>query len=274
MLTYGISCVIINIRSNCSQLNNEINRGYSMKFRINMPNGKIFIFIIILFCIGVFNSVYNFYGCKEFYMLSIIIGFIPFTVLIIRNTIAQSKKNIKYYSIVTPTLIGVFIAIMFLNVIVIKILDLNYINTDVGDYQKFLRLNNYSNNKYIKHFPKEVPENANKIEFREEDGFTKKFSLSYILEPEQIKLVESNANKREHKEIIKNYEQSMETMQQFNIPKEVLRILEIKDNEEKTTNFKIYLIETTDVEYLTHGYSYGVGINFNNNRVIYFSNKW
>lgn len=274
MLTYGISCVIINIRSNCSQLNNEINRGYSMKFRINMPNGKIFIFTIILFCIGVFNSVYNFYGCKEFYMLSIIIGFIPFTVLIIRNTIAQSKKNIKYYSIVTPTLIGVFIAIMFLNVIVIKILDLNYINTDVGDYQKFLRLNNYSNNKYIKHFPKEVPENANKIEFREEDGFTKKFSLSYILEPEQIKLVESNANKREHKEIIKNYEQSMETMQQFNIPKEVLRILEIKDNEEKTTNFKIYLIETTDVEYLTHGYSYGVGINFNNNRVIYFSNKW
>lgn len=274
MLTYGISCVIINIRSNCSQLNNEINRGYSMKFRINMPNGKIFIFTIILFCIGVFNSVYNFYGCKEFYMLSIIIGFIPFTVLIIRNTIAQSKKNIKYYSIVTPTLIGVFIAIMFLNVIVIKILDLNYINTDVGNYQKFLRLNNYSNNKYIKHFPKEVPENANKIEFREEDGFTKKFSLSYILEPEQIKLVESNANKREHKEIIKNYEQSMETMQQFNIPKEVLRILEIKDNEEKTANFKIYLIETTDVEYLTHGYSYGVGINFNNNRVIYFSNKW
>lgn len=245
-----------------------------MKFRINMANKKVFIFTIIVFFIGVFNSIYNFYGCNEIHMLSVIIGFIPITVLIIRNTIAQGEKKIEYYSVVTPTLIGVFIAIMFLNFTIIKVLEINYTNTDVGKYEKFLRLNNYSDNIYINHFPNEIPSDAKEIKFREEEGFTDKFSLSYNLDPEQIKLVDGNANIKEYKEVIKNYDQLMSTMEEVQVPKEVIGMLELKKDKENITNFKIFLIETTGVEYLVHGYSYGIGINYDNNRVIYFSNKW
>lgn len=245
-----------------------------LKFHINMSNKKILIFTIIIFIIGVINLFYNIHYCKTVYFSSVIIGFIPVIVLIIRNNIAQSKKRFKYYSVVTPTLIGIFVAIMFFNFVMIKVMNLDRINTNVKDYEKYLRLNNYSDNIYINHLPQEIPLDSKNIKLEEKSGFKNKFYLSYNLDFDEIKLVDGNANILEYKKVIKNFDQLSSTMEELQVPKEAIDLLDIKEEEKSTSNFKIFLLDSTGVESISHGYAYGIGINYDENKVLYFSEKW
>ena len=208
-------------------------------------------------------------------MVSIVIGFIPITILIIRNTIAQSEKNFKDYKVVTPTLIGIFILIIFSNFLIIKLLEINNVYTNIRSYEKLLWLNNYSNNIYINHFPKEIPLDAKYAKVEEQNGVLDKFYLSYNYnDNKELTVIDENTLGGEYKKVINNYDQLMSTKEEVQIPEEVIRVLGLKKDEKMTSNFKIILIDSTSVDVITHGYSYGIGINYDDKEVVYFSEKW
>ena len=245
-----------------------------MEFHINMDNKKVFIFTGVVFLVGIINGLINVLSCKRIHMGGVIIGFIPISILIIRNTISQ-RENFKYYRVVTPAVVGVFISIFVLNFYATKIMDIDGVNMNVGDYQKYLRLDNYSQNKYINHFPKEIPSGAKMPYIKEWTGFTYDsigFYLSYNISDEGIEQIKQKDGTMQFKEVIENVSELKSTKQVSQLPKQVIENLEIDEDSE--SNFEIYIIDSSDVTTWNHGYSYGIGINYDTNKVLYFAENW
>jgi hypothetical protein len=247
-----------------------------MEFNINMENKKVFIFSIVIFLLGVLNGLINIFAFKRVHMGGVIIGFIPISVLIIRNTIAQAE-NLKYYKVVTPKLVAVFIIVFVANFFVTDIMDKSGINSNLGNYEKYLKLDKYPNNKYINHFPEKIPTEAENSDVSEWTGVYDNilgFYLSYNLSSDGISNLEKEEQKIQCKEVIGSISELNKVKQESQIPEKVLEELGIKDNKEGNIKFKIYIIDSSDIENWNHGYSYGIGINYESNKILYFGESW
>lgn len=247
-----------------------------MEFNINMENKKVFIFTIVIFLLGVLNGLINIFAFKRIHMGGVIIGFIPISVLIIRNTIAQAE-NLKYYKVVTPKLVILFIFVFAVNYLVTSLIDRSGVNTNYTNYENYLKLDNYPNNKYISHFPNQIPVDAKDPQVKEWTGVFDNilgFYLSYNLSSDQIINFENENKKIQYKEVIGSLSELNQAKQELQIPEEVLEELGIKDNNDGNIKFSIYIIDSSDAANWNHGYSNGIGINYDSNKILYFGQSW
>ena len=190
----------------------------------------------------------------------------------IRNHIAQ-QKAVSNYSVVTPFIIGIFIAIIFANIALTKVYDRVGVNMDLDSYEKYLELDKYGENKYIDHFPEKIPDFADKAEIREWTGIVPRelgFYLYYKIDENNIPNLELDSYKEKSKEVINTVSKLEDVRQVVVIPDRVIESLKIEDGKD----FTIFLLDGSPITEVTSGYSYGVGINYTDKRVLFFTERW
>lgn len=245
---------------------------------MNKDNGStsILILSVILFLVGIINISINILNCKNYHMPSIILGFVPFCIVIIRNWI-NSSDTVGNYKVINSYVVGFIVFILIADIICVNILEWSTINTNVASYEKILRIDKYPTNKQISHFPSSIPSDAKEVELKEWEGLGQGkmgMLLSYKISKEEV----------EYSKLIKIYDKAKYKAQNINeyenikklikIPAEVESSLGLKDGVIPPKDFKLYFIDNTPSEEWNHGYSYGVAINNDISKVTYFSFSW
>ena len=234
------------------------------------------ILTILLLIVGIGNLAFNIYLCKNYHLVSVIIGFIPFAIMVIRDiiTMLDTSGDFKAVNIAT---IGIVIFILFGDVVVIKALEYVTVTTDPASYTKVLKNEEYPMNEYIAHFPKEIPQGAENVEFKEWSGLEDKpgMILTYTLPRDEYEKI----NIKEMKDSAKYKAETEQDLAGIRdkkfIPDLVYKELGLQeDSEHKVEDFIVYFIDCSPVEEWNHGYSYGTIINKENRKITYFETKW
>lgn len=100
------------------------------------------------------------------------------------------KLKINASSIITGFLIFILAIAMFFIFIFISVDAATTVTTDIGKYQRVLKLKEYPNNPLIKYFPDKIPSNAKKIVFRYNPSFLQggeNFDLKFETDSNSIK---------------------------------------------------------------------------------------
>lgn len=243
-----------------------------MEINIKMESKNLFEFTLLLLFIGFINVAFNYYFCKNVHLWSIIFGFLPFIIVMLRNNKAQ-KCGVSKFSVVSPFIVGVFIAIIVFNLLFTKIYDRAGVNSNVNSYEKYLELDNYSSNKYIGHFPSVIPSNAKEPNVLEWTGFVPRqlgFYLWYNVDKEELNNMDVSSYKESSKEIINTVYKLNEIKNVICIPDRVISELKIEDKKD----FTIFLFDGSSKDEISKGYSYGIAINYTDRKIMYFSERW
>lgn len=232
------------------------------------------IIVIILLVIAIGNVIFNFSSCKNFHVISAILGFIPFLLVLIRYILSFISMD-SNFKVMTFRTIGLIIFCFAVNIIVINALEYVTVTTNPLSYKKVLKSEKYPRNEYIAHFPREIPKEAENITFKEwssieeEPGMILKYNIlkeNY----EEINFEEEIKNAK----YIANSKSDIENINEgYFVPKLIYDKLEI-NGEDESEDFKVYFIDCSPIEEWKHGYSYGLIANNEENSVTYFKVKW
>lgn len=234
------------------------------------------ILTILLLIVGIGNLAFNIYFCKNYHLVSVIIGFIPFVIMVMRDIITILDKSGDFKPVNIATM-GVIIFILFGDIVVIKALEYVTVTTDPGSYTKVLKSREYPINEYIAHFPKEIPEKAENVEFKEWTAIENKpgMILTYTLPRDEYEKINTKDMKDSSKYKAETEQDLAEIKDRKFIPDLVYNELGLQeDSEHKVEDFKVYFIDCSPIEEWNHGYSYGTILNKEDYKITYFKVKW
>lgn len=239
-----------------------------MDLNIRFENKKVFISILICGVLGILNLIHVIFRCRNLHICSMIIGFLPFIILVFRN-IKFHKRGLASIRVITPMVIFTIITISLVNVFVTSIIDKQGIIRDVNKYHKLLVINNYPHNKEVRHFPEEIPDGADKAKLKEWNNIangSRGFYLEYIYDKRSD--IEEDIKKLGNNLLYSGDYNNIS--EEITIPSLVSEKMNIKEG----NKVKIYIIDSTPTIKITNGYCYGIGINYSTNKILYFEENW
>lgn len=244
--------------------------------KVKSDGSNTLVLLAIFFAYGIFNLLYNMFNCKSLYLVSIIIGFAPFVIVLIRKWIYLSD-TVGNFKVINSYVVGIIIVLFLADIFSIKIFEWSTINTNVESYEKILRIDKYPLNNEIAHFPSSISAGLKDVDFKEWNGIGEYKSgmfLTYQTQEDKIytKDFSNLLNSSKYKaESLSEYKSLKQTLK---IPDQIDNILGLQDGGVHPDNFQIYFIDNTPIEQWNHGYSYGIAINNDVAKVTYFSLEW
>lgn len=247
-----------------------------MNGKDSSKNNFNFIIAIILLVIAIGNLIFNLNSCKNFHIISAILGFIPFILVLVRYVLSFMSMNANFKVINFRTL-GLIIFCFVVNIIAINALEYVTSTTNPLSYQKVLKSEKYPRNEYIAHFPREIPKEAENIIFKEWSSLEEKpgMILKYYISKEKYE--ESNFEEEmKNAKYIANSKSDIEDInEKYFVPDLVYDRLEMNDEDkDESEDFQIYFIDCSPIEEWNHGYSYGLIANNEEYSITYFKVKW
>lgn len=241
---------------------------------IKVVNKNVVFAIIIAFILGVINVGINISCYRSCHKGSMFIGFIPFIYLLYRNN-RYYRNDFKNYIVLTPCVVICLISIVIGNILFTNIIDKNGVVTDVSQYNKMLKINDYENNKLIEHFPSKIPESSEECVFKEWE-LLQRNGLGMYLSFNNKEYITSNK-----KEISKYRKKAVcaiagdgpiSTLKDYyELPDDLLEWLGKKDD---YYNVEVILLGGSDVTEFRHGICYGIAIDYNTYNILYFGEQW
>lgn len=247
-----------------------------MRLNGDSEGSSVIIFSVILFLLGIINILFNMFNCKSLHMPSIILGFVPFCIVIIRNWI-NSSDTVGNYKIINSFVVGIIVFIFIADIICINVFEWSTVNTNVQGYERILRLDKYPTNSQIAHFPSSIPSDATEVEFKEWDGIGQGkmgMLLSYKVNKEAVNSSDLTKVYEKAKYKASNVTEYNNIKQLIKIPQAVEDSLGLQEGGTPPNNFKICFIDNTPSEEWNHGYSYGIAINNDTSKLTYFILNW
>ena len=241
---------------------------------IKAVNKNVVLAIIAAFILGVINLLMNIFCYRFCHKYSIILGFVPFVYLLYRNN-RYYRKDFKDYIVLTPCVVIAVICIILGNMLFTKVIDKNGVITDVSQYNKMLKRNDYENNKLIEHFPYKIPEYSNECVFKEWELLERNGLGMYLSFNNKEYII---SNKKEISEYRKKAicaiagDGPISTLRDYyELPDDLLEWLEKKEN---YNNMEVILLGGSDITEFRHGICYGIAIDYNTYNILYFGEKW
>lgn len=233
------------------------------------------VFLIIFSLIFILNIIINTFYCFSFHYNNICISLIPVIIFALFFLIFKRKNSIALITI-SSILAFLFMVMVFFNFIVMAFNDGTTVITDIGSYNKVMRIYNYPSAKVVSHFPKTIPSYAKDISFFQIPQFLQggdEIYLAYSVSNEEF-----NALTKEYKDKAKHIVSSKGEIDSLGnkvyIPGGVYTTLNINLNEKN--DFSIFIIDSVPYEpgNWNHGKSYGTAINKTTGFVLYWFENW
>ena len=230
------------------------------------------ILILAIFLIALISVIFmNIFSTRYIHYINIIIAIVPVILYSVSFYIAVKQDKIVKWTRFS----NLFNLVIFLSLTVINFTNMSFKESSVKvenpkNYKRILKLYKHDKNDMIKHFPNQIPKNAKEIKFSEHPQFLigeAEMYLTYELSKSDFNELYENFKKDNYKSInlndIKNEEK--------NIPSEVKQFLSQYKNEKDM----LFLIDSQEYNNSEDtGKSYGIAFNFDNNRVMYWSENW
>ncbi|MBB6624594.1 hypothetical protein [Clostridium gasigenes] len=234
---------------------------------------------IIFFILGYLNLIINNKMCRFFQLNNIVIAFIPFLVASILLMIFY-KKEIRTITmiIINTIVISLSIILLIINFGKLIVSETFDRNTDVKNYPRIRKL--YSDNE-MQYFPSEIPKDAENIEFEEWAAFMQGGSglyLSYDIDSENEEKIDEELRGKS-KYVLESIEEIKIAGENICVlaDSEISEAIDYKSYPESSDKFIIYISEARKASgdgYWNHGVQYGVIINKDKHRIIYFHEYW
>ena len=242
--------------------------------KLNFKNPGIW-YVIIFLIIAILNSLFDFFFSRLYLINNILINFVP---AIIFYVFYKLRKRIKYKYLIlgiNVTLVIISIILLLTNFMFGCFTELFTPIDDINYYHRVLRVRNNYNYDLMYHFPKSIPKNSKDIKFGDANAFRGggyECDLSYTSE-DKIDLTEYQQNS---KYVINNRDDLNKCKENLHLPYYILENLGLNnlnnyDETFKEKNYTIYVLKLKDSQ---HGYSSGLAVNENTNRVFYWSYEW
>lgn len=224
---------------------------------------------------GIFNWYYNYKVSKAPHVISILFGFVPAIVSIIKF-IKLYNDTIGNYVFLSISLIVLSALFIICSLVSTKVLNKVTDVTDVNAYEKVLKYDEYSSNKSIAHFPESIPNAASDKEFKEwgnsgsdSQGMILSYNLKDKLKSDEL---ESKLDNAIYKAISKAGID--EVSDKIYVPDLVYDKLGLKNQDVMSDDFEYYVLDASNKdENSKNNYSYGVIVDNTNNKLTYYSIK-
>lgn len=244
-------------------------------------------FAIGFLLLGLGNLLLIIYGCRIFHLKHALIGFVPGTILgVIWFVWSRWKLNEKVLIGLNTIFIPVFFLLLIGNSFMLAFREVTTSITDVSKYNKVLKTYKYPDNKEINHFPTIIPKNAKSVAFFETLPFLQggnELHLAFQLPGEEIESLDKGEYNRKSKYIISDEDDKLLegygidwSERDIYIPLVVSREIGLEYEQSKAKDYKIFIIDNKPYKEKdwNHGYSYGLVINKDTKRVVYWYERW